>query len=209
MAQAIETVVNQVRNRFTSVDTDAMFCPNPNFSVLHRFDVLFTAGPGLLGASINHVLGRNGQAKYEPGEPEIDGPTDGTDDQHGGNASTNVLSPNFAVSNFIPGRTIILRQDKMDLGSHRFTFLEKNVVIASTDLDNSDDRLNAKTKASSEEQKKTKQKHYSKAHARSNIYGVEGLYDPEAGPSADEDVRIKVDTSREREVMTSILRPEI
>jgi hypothetical protein len=28
LAKAIETVVNQVRNRFTSVDVDAQFCPN-------------------------------------------------------------------------------------------------------------------------------------------------------------------------------------
>jgi Glycosyltransferase sugar-binding region containing DXD motif len=33
LAKALETVVNQVRNRFTIVDIDATFCPNPELSV--------------------------------------------------------------------------------------------------------------------------------------------------------------------------------
>ena len=51
LAKAIETVVNQVRNRFTSVDVDARFCETgpiagkQEMSILHSFDMLFTAGP--------------------------------------------------------------------------------------------------------------------------------------------------------------------
>ena len=48
LVKAIETVVNHVRNRFTSVDMDATFCPDPELSVLHAYDTLFTAGPYVL-----------------------------------------------------------------------------------------------------------------------------------------------------------------
>lgn len=146
MALAIETVVNQVRNRFTSVDMDNMYCPEPELSVLHAFDILYTAGPCLLGATINKVMGRPPQAPFVAGE----------------------ITPNAnAVSN-IQGRTIILHQDKWDMGSHRFTFLEQNQVVAATDLEDSNDRDNQPQTGKTE--------HYSKTHKAVGIYGLDGLY---------------------------------
>ena len=41
LARVIETVVNNVRNRFTSVDVDNLFCPDPELSILHAFDTFF------------------------------------------------------------------------------------------------------------------------------------------------------------------------
>lgn len=55
LAKTIENVVNNIRNRFTSVDYDDMLCPNPVLSVSHTVDTLFTCGPCILGASINDV----------------------------------------------------------------------------------------------------------------------------------------------------------
>jgi len=149
LAQAIETVVNHVRNRFTSVDVDATFCPNPELSVLHAFDTLFTAGPCILGSVMNRVLGRNGQEQFEPGSMTHD---------------------------TIPGRTIILHQNKWDMGAHRFTLLEKNLVVAATDMPDYDDRESTE--------------HYSKTHAKVGIYGVEKLYTDRT--KANEDIRIQV-----------------
>ena len=106
MAEVIETVVNQVRNRFTSVDVDSTYCPDPELSVLHAFDILYTAGPCVLGATINKVMGRPLQEPFVAGE----------------------MIPPKSSSASIPGRTIILHQDKWDMGSHRFTFLEQNQV---------------------------------------------------------------------------------
>jgi hypothetical protein len=95
LMQAIETVVNQVRNRFTSLDSDATFCPDPEFSVLHNYDTLFVAGPCLLGASVNRVLKSPPQTSFEVGELHT-----ASHDENG----------------FIPGRTIILSQNKRDMG---------------------------------------------------------------------------------------------
>ena len=67
-AKAIETVVNNVRNRFTSVDVNNMLCPRPELLISHYFDNLFTAGPYLLGLSINAVLGRHPQTSFEAGD---------------------------------------------------------------------------------------------------------------------------------------------
>ena len=89
LAKVIERVVNNVRNRFTSVDIDRQFCPNPELSVLHAYDILFTAGPCILGAMVNEALGRNGQTHFHAGELPV-------------------------VKN-VPGRSIILNQGKNDV----------------------------------------------------------------------------------------------
>jgi Glycosyltransferase sugar-binding region containing DXD motif len=162
LLQVIETVVNQVRNRFTAVDTDATFCPNPELSVLHAFDTLFTAGPCQLGASLNRVLGRNAQTGFKPGE--IKGAKGGRGD--------------------IPGRTIILAQNKWDMGAHRFTWLERNLVVAATDLPDSNDRENLKDKQGGG----GGGEHYSKTHAKIGIYGLQGLYVDKT--RADEEIRL-------------------
>ncbi|KAL7578974.1 hypothetical protein ACA910_019021 [Epithemia clementina (nom. ined.)] len=163
LAQVIETVVNQVRNRYTSVDVDATFCPDPELSVLHAFDTLFTAGPCALGAAINRVMGRNGQSSFTAGEMVFnDGTKTGNKDVSSSTSST-----------VVPGRTIILHQNKWDMGGHRFTLLEQNLVVAATDLPDSDDRESEANTLSGNTKKK---EHYSKTHASVGIYGLEHLY---------------------------------
>mmetsp|Transcript_19621 Transcript_19621/g.30248 ORF Transcript_19621/g.30248 Transcript_19621/m.30248 type:complete len:755 (-) Transcript_19621:44-2308(-) len=154
LANAIQNVVNNARNRFTSVDMDNMFCPNPELSILHAFDTLFTAGPCILGATINEVMGRNRQTQFEPGTLP--------DPQH----------------KLFPGRAIILNQNKWDMGAHRFTLLEENMVVAATDMPDYEDRP------------VSDKKHYSETHARVGVYGLEGLYVNKH--KANEDIRILV-----------------
>ena len=188
LIKAIETVVNQVRNRFTSVDTDATFCPNPEISVLHAFDTLFTAGPCLLGSSLNRVLGRHGQTSFKTGElvPLSD---DGATEQSMKKGTEFVLGVDDNVpSHRIPGRTVILHQNKWDMGAHRFTWLARNLVVAATDLQDSNDRENSKGKSSGGGE------HYSKTHAKIGIYGLEGLYTNKQ--QANEDIRFFLDNSR-------------
>ena len=43
LAKVIETVVNNVRNRFTSLDVLNTLCPDVHFSVGHKYNVLFTS----------------------------------------------------------------------------------------------------------------------------------------------------------------------
>jgi len=196
---------------------DATFCPTPNFKVLHMFDVLFTAGPCLLGASMNRVLGRHGQTLLEPGElvpvdEEAGASFVHVSDSNGNNG--NSIKTNGVK---IPGRTVILKQNKWDMGAHRFTMVENNMIVAATDLENSDDRLNRKAKKELEDElsggdsdQKNDEKgdgggggeHYSKAHAKSEIYGLQGLY-TDLG-TVDENVRFVVDASRQWRMMSSI-----
>lgn len=86
----------------------------------------------------------------------------------------------------LPGRTIILHQNKWDMGAHRFTFLEQNLVVAATDLPDSNDREHL-------EEGEVRKEHYSKAHAKIGVYGVEHLY--EDNEQANENIRIVIDAS--------------
>jgi hypothetical protein len=177
LAKAIETVVNQVRNRFTSVDVDATFCPDPEISILHAFDTLFTAGPCLLGASINRVLDRYAQTQFVAGEI----------DSSKGHGATNEDSSAAGI----PGRTIILEQNKWDMGAHRFTLLGQNLVVAATDMPDSNDL----------EGLETTKEHYSKTHAKIGIYGLEHLYADKQ--QANEDIRIRVGSTEHLQVSTN------
>lgn len=159
LAQTIQTVVNNVRNRFTGLDYDNMLCPNPELSILHSFDTLFVAGPCILGASVNKVLGRINQASFLPGDIDL-------------SSRKNKKK--------IPGRAIILSQNKEDMGSHRFTFLEHNLVIASTDIPGSDDLEKASSPA-----------HYSKTRRKNSVYGLEGVY--KDMDRVNEELRIYID----------------
>ena len=109
LARAIQHVVNNIRNRFTVVDYDKLLCPNPELSVPHAFSTLFTAGPCILGWVLNEMMGRETQQTFVEGDLEV---------------------PEGSTAADVPGRTIILRQNKWDMGAHRFTWVEKNLVVA-------------------------------------------------------------------------------
>ena len=191
LAKTIETVVNNIRNRFTSVDTDNMFCPHPELSILHAFDTLFTAGPCMLGAMVNKVLGRHGQTTFEAGEIDLWERSKQSALEKG---TEFIIDVDDKPSKKIPGRVVILHQNKLDMGSHRFTFLEKNLVVAATDLPDSDDRAN---------QEKAPD-HYSKTHAKAGIYGLDRLYTDFV--RANEDLRFYVDSQRSQYVDRGINR---
>jgi hypothetical protein len=125
LADAIETVVNQVRNKFTSIDIDARFCPNPDISILHAFALLFTCGPCLLGGSINRALGRPGQMQFEPGEIPL----------------SNVQPP---VP--VPGRTVILNQERLSRRDVRLNLVEMKMSVVAIDGFVGDDKKRNKKK---------------------------------------------------------------
>jgi hypothetical protein len=186
LAKAIETVVNQVRNRFTSVDVDATFCPDPELSVLHAYDTLFTAGPCLLGATLNRVLGRHGQTSFTPGE--LNPWDDFSQRQLAIQGTSFVVGADRYPSLRIPGRIVILKQNKWDMGAHRFTLLERNLVVSATDLPDSNDRDNLDETTSSARE------HYSKTHAKVGVYGLENLYIDQE--KANEDIRVLVKSEK-------------
>jgi len=187
LAKTIEFVVNNIRNRFTSVDYDDMLCPRPIFQISHSVDTLFTCGPCILGGGINAALGKHMQEPFEPGDIDIwsierleqsGGAGDGDvaalarmDKKRG-----IVVSPDDQRL-LIPGRTIILQQNKADMGAHRFTWAEKNLMVAATDMPDYDDRPPTLV-------------HYSKTHGKAGVYGVKKLYVDRV--KADEKVRLVV-----------------
>jgi hypothetical protein len=156
IAKVVEMVVNVVRNRFTSVDIDDMLCPNPNLGHSHDWDLLFITGPCLLGAAINVILGKSMQSSIEPGELKT--------------MSHDIL---------IPGRTIILAQNKTDVGScHRFNWEDKNLIVATTDMPNYEDNVQ-------------KSKHYSAStREMKGIFGLKNVY--KDMNSANEDFILKI-----------------
>jgi hypothetical protein len=77
----------------------------------------------------------------------------------------------------IPGRTIILQQNKRDMGAHRFTWMERNLMVAETDMPEYDDRPPNVV-------------HYSKTHLKVGIYGLQKLY--KDSRRANEELRVIV-----------------
>lgn len=142
LARAIESVVNNIHQRFTSVDVARMHCPLPEMSIITSFAPLFVAGPCMLGSTINSLLGRHRQTTFKAGE---------------------LSSANSTVQ--IPGRTILLQQNKIDMGAHRFTSVEPNLIVLSTDFPDSDDR-----------EKLEDYEHYSETRIRFETYGIDGVY---------------------------------
>jgi hypothetical protein len=170
LAQAIETVVNQVRNRFTSVDIDANFCPSNSTkfifdtSVLHSNDDLFTSGPCLLGASLNRVLRRDLQTQFDPGDVQMPArEVDGSNET-------------FA---HIPGRTVILQQSKKEMGAHRFIHRDLDLIVAGTDFPKSED-----------DPATIKKRHYRYIRSGSVLFGLNNVYRDQE--KANEDILIKV-----------------
>ena len=101
-----------------------------------------TAGPCILGATINRFLGRHPQTSFEASR---------------------------YVDDKFPGKFIILKANKKDMGSQRFTSVEKNTVVAATDLPDSDDRFLSLGQT-------MEKNHYSSIRTRGEIFGSSGLY---------------------------------
>lgn len=157
IAKSLEMIVNQIRNRFTAVDIDNMLCPGVALEHSHAWDLLFITGPCVIGAAINVVLGRSLQSEIIPGD----------------------LMTSQAEGE-IPGRSIILSQNKNDMGWHRFTWLDKNIIVAGTDMPDYDDRSN--------------QKHYSdKPQAiKTALFGTKNIYKDFI--SKNEDIKMTIRT---------------
>ena len=72
------------------------------------------------------------------------------------------------VSGTVLGRVVILEGNKADMGAFRFTYKEKNLMIATTDMPDFDDRET--------NQKNVPVNHYSNIKKKGHIYGLTGLY---------------------------------
>lgn len=146
----------------------------------HTVDTLFTCGPCILGAGINNVIGRHMQHEFEVGDVDIwqneRKEMQKIDPKQGTNSSVSVSSNDLRL--LVPGRTVILEQNKNDMGAHRFTWSDRHLIIAATDMPDYDDRPPSK-------------EHYSKTHEKAGVYGMRKLYTN--SKRANEDIRIIVE----------------
>lgn len=62
MAQVVETVINNIRNRVNHIDAVEDYCPNPNLSWIMGRSANFVSF--LLGPSANQAIGRDRQAGF-------------------------------------------------------------------------------------------------------------------------------------------------
>jgi len=144
LVRVIDRVVHNIRNRFTVVDYDQIMCNDPELSVPHAYSTLFTGGPCILGMTLNEVMGRPLQQTFEHGD--------------------------LVTDVEVPGRTVILKQNKWDMGAHRFTWVDNNLVVAATDMPDYDDRKDLKG------DDKDQAVHYSKTLDRTTLYGYAKVY---------------------------------
>jgi hypothetical protein len=151
LAKALETAVNTVRNRFTTVDMAHSLCPRPDLLIVHKWAILFVTGPCMLGWAVNQVLGEDSRSGFVPGE------------------LSRSVNHHVLDDRGIPGRSILLHQNKEDMGAHRFTDVTTNLIIASTDLPDADLRSDDEVLEA----------HYSKnfrGERTREIYGLDGVY---------------------------------
>ena len=94
------------------------------------------------------MLNRHPQTSFEIGEVKLD-------------LSTERFSEEI-------GRFVILEGNKKDMGAFRFTYTDKNLIIATTDMPNFDDRPT--------DAKDVPENHYSKVKKKGHVYGLKGLY---------------------------------
>ena len=114
LAKAIELVVNQVRNRYTSLDVDASMCPEIVLPMLHQHDDLFLTGPCLLGQAVNRALGRHPQSNLATGRHQV---------------------------RRLLGQVVILQHNKTDLGSQRMSDPDHSGrILCATALEANDGR---------------------------------------------------------------------
>jgi hypothetical protein len=128
---------------------------------------------------MNIVLNRHPQTGFKTGEIDIWG-ADARSHQE--QRQKGALKPPPAMVEpddprlSIPGRSIILRQNKNDMGAHRFTFEEKNLVVCSTDMPDYDDR--------------PKKPHYAESGKQTSLYGTTQLYSDFS--AANEEIKVVV-----------------
>ena len=109
----------------------------------------------MLGKSINDLLHRHPQTSFESGTIDI----------WSSNGGIREEAEPTDLRHSIPGRSVILKQDKWDMGAHRFTWEEENLVIAATDMPDYDDRDKLESNV-----------HYSDTHVKFGVYGLDKLY---------------------------------
>ena len=146
---------------------------NHSFSCLRLF----------LTASLNDILKRHRQAGFGYGEIDLFA-TEKQEISSGKHRRANEHYLSLVKPDdprwLIPGKIVLLKQNKYDMGSHRFTATDKNLIVAVTDMPEYDDRPKSI-------------EHYSKSHVKFGVYGLTKLYTNQ--DRANEEIRIRINST--------------
>jgi hypothetical protein len=194
VGQAIQDLLNHILNRHDYYDLESQHCQshdesskqqsehgsdtktnNKNLNAeiwkLRSFPLLLLTGPCALGVSVNTAIGRhdNRLQGFNAGWLV---PNASVDSSRNGSPANAVASVNLM------GDVLILLTDRYDLGEMRFTDVDRNILVASSNADKfSSSRLGDKKFASYVSSTNGQQKtpvHYSKFE--NDIVGAQGIY---------------------------------
>jgi hypothetical protein len=119
MARAVEALLANILNRANYYDTESECCvvgTNCQVWKMRALTILSLSGPCLLGSAVNKALNRESfLSKYEPGWliPDYTSETE--------------------VVNDI-GDALLLIASRADMGALRFSDVNRNIIVASTDI---------------------------------------------------------------------------
>jgi hypothetical protein len=155
VARAVEDLVNRIQNREDYYDIEGNLCSRnirTDIWKLRSFPILVITGPCALGISINGALGRKNLVDGIGlgWLPRMNGLDAGSDDRDWGDS-------------------LILLADRYYLGELRFTDLERNLLVASSNQD-----MFAKNPVSHESRHSYTPSHYSKSEC--DVVGSERTY---------------------------------
>ena len=115
LIRAVERMMNLVLNRADLYDMEGEICRNEHYEgEIWKTRIepnLLLSGPCALGVAVNEALGKDPVSKFRVGSE-----------------SATMSSQN------IPGDSFILVLDKNDLGALRMTDVDRNVIVATTDM---------------------------------------------------------------------------
>jgi len=158
IALAVETMVNAINNRHQGFDFDYRMVEDLDFIYLNHDNAPLQWGPGLVGFALNRALGRRAQQKFEVGT--------------------------MAISENVPGRTVILKYNKDVNDLTTIADVERNLLMATTSLTGREFESNTKN-------------HYSVVADHNIAFGSKGVYIDQNRSGTE--VRIVIDENLEVE----------
>ena len=166
IVRAVERLVNLILERADIQDMERQICRKDKDTEvwkIHGHPVLFLSGPCGLGIAMNEVLGRSSLRSIQTGWTSLVGSTESGDKMDYGDA-------------------LIMILDKHDLGGFRFSDPDRNIVVASTDLEGAEKIARDIANPSHAEIQRQAHRqnivhgHYSKAARGTYVWGSRGIY---------------------------------
>jgi hypothetical protein len=155
LVEVVEWLVNMIMNRADAYDFERELCRDSGKSLpvwkVRQGRLLLLSGPCALGMAANRALGKsNPVARIQSGW-----------------LTSSSAGPN--TTEF--GDSLVLKGDKFDMNAFRFTDIDRNLIVASTDMiDLTTTPLEARKESI------RRPAHYSDTEALDDVFGTKGVY---------------------------------